>query len=294
VAINVDRMPELGPKERAGLPDSAFAYVDSKGRRRLPINDEAHVRNALARFGQVRFENESAREKARTRLLRAAKKHGIVPVGFITGQFAEERDKARSGPVDLPTGLLTMLMTDIEGSTALLAHLGDRYERVLTDVRSRLRRSVRQSGGRQVDVRGDEFFAVFGAVDPAIEAAVALQQAIARHKWPDGLEVRVRSAIHHGPTTLTDEGYIGLAVHTTSRLCAAAHGGQIVISDEARRGMKDHAARSLRSLGIHRLRGLAEPVEVFQVETPDLAADFPPLRPAVATRVRRAGSRDTS
>ena len=286
MTINVDRMPELGPKERAGLPDSAFAYVDSKGRRRLPINDEAHVRNALARFGQVRFENESAREKARTRLLRAAKKHGIVPVGFITGQFAEERDKARSGPVDLPTGLLTMLMTDIEGSTALLAHLGDRYERVLTDVRSRLRRSVRQSGGRQVDVRGDEFFAVFGAVDPAIEAAVALQQAIARHKWPDGLEVRVRSAIHHGPTTLTDEGYIGLAVHTTSRLCAAAHGGQILVSADARRQIRAGGPVSVISLGRHRLRGMTDPTEVFQVVAEGLPTEFPKLRSSVAKPVR--------
>ena len=80
-------MPALSASERAKLPDSAFAYVDSRGRRRLPIHDEAHVRNALARFDRVTFEDDAARERARTRLLNAAKKYGIVPVGFITGQL---------------------------------------------------------------------------------------------------------------------------------------------------------------------------------------------------------------
>lgn len=86
-------MPRLKSTERAGLPDSAFAYVDARGRRKLPIHDEAHVRNALARFSQVAFEDDAARERARQRLLKAAKKYGIVPVGFISGQFQKERLK---------------------------------------------------------------------------------------------------------------------------------------------------------------------------------------------------------
>src|SRR5918995_6853062 len=84
-------MAQLGAKARAQLPDSAFAYVDANGRRRLPIHDEAHVRNALARFNRVDFDDEEARALARTRLLRAAKRYGIVPVGFIDGQLASER-----------------------------------------------------------------------------------------------------------------------------------------------------------------------------------------------------------
>ena len=80
-------MAKLNARERASLPDRAFAYIDSEGRRRLPINDEAHVRAALGRFERVRFENDAARERARRRLLIAAKKYGIVPVGFITGQL---------------------------------------------------------------------------------------------------------------------------------------------------------------------------------------------------------------
>src|SRR5512138_2789144 len=87
-------MPRLKGSKRARLPDRAFAYVDSAGRRRLPINDKAHVRNALARFNQVIFEDDAARELARKRLLNAAKKFRIVPVGFITGQFQSERDAA--------------------------------------------------------------------------------------------------------------------------------------------------------------------------------------------------------
>src|SRR5260370_7046508 len=96
-ADNNEDMPQLGDKARAQLPDSAFAYIDSRGVRRLPINDEAHVRNALARFNQVRFENDAARERARTRLLKAAKKYGIVPVGFMTGQLRSQSRQAPAG-----------------------------------------------------------------------------------------------------------------------------------------------------------------------------------------------------
>ena len=89
--VRVLVVARLGATERAGLPDRAFAYVDSRGRRRLPIHDPAHVRNALSRFGQVAFEDEAARDRARTRLLQAAKKYKIVPVGFIAGQLQSER-----------------------------------------------------------------------------------------------------------------------------------------------------------------------------------------------------------
>src|SRR5829696_7500370 len=120
-------MPPLRAKERAQLPDSAFAYIDSHGARRLPIHDAAHVRNALARFSQVAFEDDEARDRARSRLLRAAKKHGIMPIGFISSQLQPERK--------LPEGQVTFLLTDIERSTELLGHLGDRYAALLADVR---------------------------------------------------------------------------------------------------------------------------------------------------------------
>ena len=86
-------MPQLGATARAHLPDTAFAYIDSRGQRRLPIHDASHVRNALARFEQVAFEDDAARERARQRLLRAAKKYGIVPLGFFDGQLRKERQQ---------------------------------------------------------------------------------------------------------------------------------------------------------------------------------------------------------
>src|SRR6185503_11459984 len=114
-------MSRLKPTKRARLPDRAFAYIDARGRRRLPIHDKAHVRNALARFNQVAFEDEAARARARTRLLNAAKKYGIVPVGFITGQLESERRYAAAEikatateAAALPTGFVTLLMSDIE------------------------------------------------------------------------------------------------------------------------------------------------------------------------------------
>src|SRR5437899_12621358 len=101
---NRTAMSQLNAKKRSQLPKSAFAYVDSKGRRRLPINDEPHVRNALARFNQVAFEDDAARERARKRLLSAAKKYGIVPVGFITGQLQSERRHATAGRLVIELG----------------------------------------------------------------------------------------------------------------------------------------------------------------------------------------------
>ena len=97
-------MSQLDAKRRAKLPNSAFAYVDSKGRKRLPINDESHVRNALARFNQVVFEDETARELARKRLLGAAKKYGIVPIGFMTGQLRSRTSEATAGRLVIELG----------------------------------------------------------------------------------------------------------------------------------------------------------------------------------------------
>ena len=97
-------MSQLDAKKRAKLPNSAFAYVDSKGRKRLPINDESHVRNALARFTQVAFEDEAARERARKRLLGAAKKYGIVPIGFMTGQLESRTSEATAGRLVIELG----------------------------------------------------------------------------------------------------------------------------------------------------------------------------------------------
>ena len=265
-------MAKLDAKTRAQLPDSAFAYIDSTGKRRLPINDAPHVRNALSRFNQVVFDDESARDRARLRLLRAAHKHGVAPIGFISAQLQPQRR--------LPKGHVTFLLTDIERSTELLARLDDRYASLAASVRRVLRRATRKAGGHEVDARGDEFFAVFERATAALGAAVELQRAIAEGPWPDGIEVRVRAGIHSGRPTLTETGYVGLAVHAAARICYGAHGGQIVVSSAARTALMGSpvAGIELRSLGSWRFQGLREPHELFQVEVDGLGAKFPPLR----------------
>lgn len=267
-------MARLSAAERARLPDSAFAYVDSHGTRRLPINDESHVRNALSRFDQVKFESDEARERARTRLLNAAKHYGIVPVGFITGQIESARQQTTP---DLPTGRVTLLFTDIEGSTGLVDRLGERYEHVLSAVNGIIGEAVVASGGREVEVRADEYFAVFDAPAPAITAAVAFQRALLTHRWPENTDVRVRAGIHTGEISMTSSGYIGLPVHEASRLCAAAHGGQILVSGPVIAGAEAPGVAFLE-LGPHHLRGLPTPTEVHQVAAEGLPVDFPPLR----------------
>jgi class 3 adenylate cyclase len=254
-------MARLAPRDRARLPDSAFAYVDSEGRRRLPIHDESHVRNALSRFNQVGFESRAARERARARLLAAAKKVGIVPIGFITAQL-QATDRHDS----LPNGFVTFLMTDIEGSTGLLHRLGDRYGRLLSRVRRILRAAVRGGRGKVIDERADEFFAVFRQPDAAVQAALQLQEKLARERWPDGVAVRVRAGIHSGKPNLTPMGYIGLPVHTVARVCSAATGGQILASSDTLTALKVLPAEvNARSLGRRRLKGLPAAVELVEL-----------------------------
>ena len=286
-------MTYLDAKARAKLPNSAFAYVDSRGHRRLPINDRAHVRNALARFNQTTFEDEAARDRARTRLLNAAKRYGIVPVGFITGQLrtvrARSENEARVSEVrTLPKGVVTFLLADIEDSTGLVRHLGDRYSGLLADVRSLMGSAVRKWGGREVDVRADELFAVFKQAASALEAALAIQRKVVQTVWPDHLHVRVRIGVHTGRPTLTDAGYVGIAVHTAARVCFAAHGGQILFSRAARDAVVDPAPADIRfrNLGMHQLQGLPGPEALFQVEAPALASEFPPPRTPVTTAER--------
>jgi class 3 adenylate cyclase len=268
-------MPPLRARERAQLPDSAFAYIDSKGRRRLPIHDASHVRNALARFGQVHFEDEAARDRARSRLLRAAKKHGIMPIGFINRQLKPQ--------LSLPTGNVTFMFADIEGSTELLATLGDGYSRVLADILRLVRDALREAAGREVSARGDDVFAAFAQAPAAVEAALAIQRGMAATDWPGGGNVRLRIGLHRGRPELTETGYVGISVHAAARICFAAHGGQIVLSSSVRTAVIDSLGDgiSLRSLGDWRFRGLPEPIAMFQVEAPGLASEFPPLRSAV-------------
>jgi class 3 adenylate cyclase len=286
-------MPPLSAKRRADLPDSAFAYIDSRGRRRLPIHDEAHVRNALARFRQVSFESEAAMDRARTRLLKAAKRYGIMPIGFIDGQLHAQ------SPRNLPTGELTFLLSDIEGSTGLLERLGDRYAAVLAELRRMLRGGVRRYHGREIDARADEFFAAFTRPGEALQAAIAVQRAVGRKRWPDGEALRLRIGLHAGAPALTDAGYVGLPVHAAARVAFAGHGGQIVVSEAARRAIEANGGElpdgiGFAELGRHRLQGLSEPIDLYEVRGPDLPSGFPPPRIGMPAAITTAAAERTT
>jgi class 3 adenylate cyclase len=266
-------MATLTARERARLPDRAFAYVDSHGKRRLPIHDAAHVRNALARFNQVAFEDDTARDRARIRLLNAAKKFGIMPIGFLSSQLNPQQR--------LPTGNVTFLLADIEESTALLHRLGDKYAALLADVRKVTRKAVRATRGHLVSARGDDVFAVFEEAPAALDASLAIQREMQAHKWPRGAQCRLRIGLHRGRPELTDTGYVGISVHAAARICFSAHGGQIILSGAVRGALPDDVA--LEPLGEWRFRGLPEPIEIFQVDAPELGSAFPPLRGATRT-----------
>jgi class 3 adenylate cyclase len=238
------------------------------------------VRNALGRFERVRFEDDAARERARRRLLNAAKKYGIVPVGFITGQLRSERTARTPDFSTYPRGSVTFLMTDIEGSTELLRELGEEYTIVLRDVRTVVRTSVRRCGGHKVDATGDEFLSVFERTAQALEAAIDLQREMAARIWPQDRAVRVRAGIHSGRPSLTENGYVGIAVNTVSRVCNLGHGGQIVITTKAKTALEGSTTTgtTFRRLGRAKLAGLPQPETLYQVNAKDLVTRFPPLR----------------
>jgi predicted ATPase/class 3 adenylate cyclase len=181
---------------------------------------------------------------------------------------------------DLPTGTVTFLFTDIEGSTGLVQALGDRYPAVLDEHAAIVRRAVAEAGGIEVSTHGDAFFVVFASPAGAVRAAAAAQRGLAAHDWSPGPPVRVRVGVHTGEGTLGGDDYVGIDVHRAARIADAAHGGQVLVSD-ATRGLVDHtlpAGASLRDLGVHHLRGLAEPERLHQLVVEGLGADFPPPR----------------
>jgi predicted ATPase/class 3 adenylate cyclase len=181
---------------------------------------------------------------------------------------------------ELPIGTVTLLFTDIEGSTRLLHELGDRYAEALADHRRLLRECFLERDGREVDTQGDAFFVAFPRASDAVAAAAAAQRRLAGHPWPGGVPLRVRMGIHSGEPALTGEGYVGIDLHRGARICAAGHGGQVLLSQTTRELLGGHEpdATSLRDLGEHRLKDLTQPQRLYQLVIAGLATEFPPLR----------------
>jgi len=196
----------------------------------------------------------------------------------ISGPTSDPGAATAGSAVQLPTGTVTFVMTDIEGSTRLLQALGDQYPQLLAD-HYRLLREAFGSVGVEVRSEGDALFYVFVDAPSAVRAALDGQRRLAEHQWPANASVRVRMGVHRGEGRLLDGDYVGLDVHRTARITDAGHGGQVVLSDAAHvlaaAGLPPEAA--LRDLGEHRLKDLERPERVFQLVVPDLPADFPPL-----------------
>src|SRR3954447_24853096 len=168
----------------------------------------------------------------------------------------------------LPTGVVTLLFTDVEGSTRLLHELGDDYGEALQEHRRRLRTAFAEHDGVEVDTQGDAFFVVFARTSNAVAAAADCQRALA------GGPIRVRMGLHTGEPRLTEEGYVGLDVHKGARIAAVGHGGQVLLS-QTTRALVDADARDL---GVHRLKDLSAPERIYQLEVDGLAGDFPLLK----------------
>ncbi len=179
----------------------------------------------------------------------------------------------------LPTGTVTFLFSDIEGSTRLLQALGDRYAGALADYRRLLRSSFTRHGGVEVDTQGDSFFVAFPDPAEAIAAAEEGQRALAGHSWAEG-ELRVRMGLHTGEPLVADGHYVGIDVHRGARIAAAAHGGQVVVSERTGTLVSEAGppAVTLRDLGAHPLKDLPEPERLFQLVVDGLPSSFPPLR----------------
>lgn len=181
-----------------------------------------------------------------------------------------------------PTGTVAFLFTDIEGSTRLVARIGDAaYEDLLATERRLVVDAAVAAGGVPFGSEGDAHFIAFASTSDAVRGAVAGQRALDAHAWPDGDPVRVRMGVHAGEVRLVDGDYVGYEVHRAARVAAAAHGGQVLLSGTARALAGDAGdGITLRDLGEHRLKDVADPERLFQADAPGLRADFPPLRTA--------------
>jgi YVTN family beta-propeller protein len=182
---------------------------------------------------------------------------------------------------DLPSGAVTFLFTDIEGSTRLVRQLRSRYADVLAEHQRLLREAFSQHGGHEIDTQGDAFFYAFESAHEAVLAAVEAQRALSGYPWPDETEVRVRMGIHTGQAAPVDGRYTGLAVHRAARICAAGHGGQVLVSQATQNLLEDEEedlAVGMRDLGDQRLKDIERPVRLYQVAAPGLLTDFPPRR----------------
>ncbi len=181
---------------------------------------------------------------------------------------------------NLPTGTVTFLFTDIEGSTRLLQQLGDEYTALLEEQQQLVREACEKHNGSVVGTQGDSFFVAFSSAVEAINAVAGAQRALTAHAWPNDVNVRVRMGLHTGEPQISSSNYVGLDVHRAARIMAAAHGGQVLLSQRTYELVRDKLPKgvTLRDLGEHRLKDLRQPKHLHQLVITGLPTDFPPIK----------------
>jgi YVTN family beta-propeller protein len=181
---------------------------------------------------------------------------------------------------ELPSGTVTFLFTDVEGSTSLLKRLGKEYGRVLAEHQRILRAAFAAHGGHEVDTQGDSFFVAFRRAKDAVAAAADAQRDLAAHAWPDGVQLLVRMGLHTGEPQVGEQRYVGIGVHKAARIGAAGHGGQVLLSRTTRELVEDELPTgvTIRDLGERRLKDLDRTERLSQLVIEGLSTDFAPLR----------------
>ena len=182
----------------------------------------------------------------------------------------------------LPSGTVTFVFSDVEGSTALLKQLGERYDEVLSEHRRLMRQRFTDHGGVEIDTQGDAFFFAFARARDAVTAAVEAQRAHAEQEWPDGITVLVRMGLHTGEPAVGSEGYLGLDVVRAARLCTAGSGGHVLLSETTRAlvGSSLPEGVSVFPLGERRLKDFDEPERIFELEIEGATQPKAPVRAA--------------
>ena len=179
---------------------------------------------------------------------------------------------------ELPDGTVTFLFTDVAGSTALLKRHRDVFPELLETHQRLLRDAFESYSGREIDTQGDSFFVAFARAGDAVAAVADAQRAFATHAWPDGAHMLVRMGLHTSEPQVGDARYFGLGVHRAARICAVAHGGQVLLSNATRELVEDDLPRgvTVRDLGEHPLKDIDRPERLFQLDIRDLQQEFPP------------------
>ena len=181
---------------------------------------------------------------------------------------------------NVPSGTVTFLFTDIEGSTKLLERLRDQYAVVLDEQRQVLRAAFAKWNGHEIDTQGDSIFVAFTRATDAVNSVMEAQRALSNHTWPQGVEVRVRMGLHTGEPIIARTGYVGMDVHRAARVAAAGHGGQVLLSQTTRELVYQDLPEGvkLRDLGAHMLKDIRLPQQIYQLEIEGLQYDFPALK----------------